>query len=155
MAVHEDARMQTRGIRLLRAAGDRDVLLRACYWRSNIGTDAASALFNTLGAKVSENAAQEIYYRVTGTPFNAVKPPRVRTGRGTWRWDEFDFNVGGDAVQSRIRGLSLNDSRVDNDRRRRWRRRLHGVDDDFQERVHAPAGSARPGHCRRAPWSPG
>jgi len=56
MAVHEDARMQTRGIRLLRAAGDRDVCWRVCYWRSNIGTDAASALFNTLGAKVSEEA---------------------------------------------------------------------------------------------------
>jgi hypothetical protein len=104
------------GIRLLRAAGNRDELLRACYVQSSgVFGDPLSFLFTEFGRRVPESQARAIYYRVTGTPFNAVKPPDLRglRGRGDWWMDDLDFGQGGDQVLARTRGLTLADSRLD------------------------------------------
>jgi hypothetical protein len=71
-------------------------------------------MFNQFGERVTQEQAREIYYRVTGTPYNMVKPPQSPFGRrGNREWMDFDPNVGGDAVQGRIRGLAMLDSRQD------------------------------------------
>ena len=57
-----------------------------------------------------------MYFRVTGTPFNAVERPTRSsdTGRGGG-WDDFDFDpdLGGEVVAGRRKGLSLISSRID------------------------------------------
>jgi hypothetical protein len=75
--------------------------------------DPVQFLFNEFGTRVSENQARTIYYRVTGTPFNTVKPPALRGARGERFLGDWDFDVGTDQVQGRLRGLSLSDSRQD------------------------------------------
>jgi hypothetical protein len=115
MAVSDDAALQGRGLRILRTGGSREAILESCYLRGGLaGGDLIRFLFNEFGTRVTQDQAREIYYRVTGTPFNMVKPPQSPLGRrGGWDWMDFDPNVGGDAVQGRIRGLSLFDSRQD------------------------------------------
>ncbi len=114
MAASEDPAVQERGLGLLRAGGSQERLLEACYANGPVAGDIVRFLFNEFGVRVPENQAREVYYRVTGTPFNMVKPPTSPFGRRRSRaWMDFDPNVGGDAVQGRIRGLSLLDSRMD------------------------------------------
>lgn len=113
MATAEEPDLRARGLKLLRTAGNRDVLLRACYVRQGLMNDPLSFLIREFGRRVTEEEVRIIYYRVTGTPFNAVKPPHLRTFRGSWIFEDWDPNVGGDAVQGRIRSLSLNESRLD------------------------------------------
>ncbi len=113
MAVSEDHDVQARGLAWLRTGGSRDRLLEACYANGPVAGDVVRFLFNEFGARVSQEQAREVFYRVTGTPFNMVKPPQSMFGRRRNSWLDFDPNVGGDAVQGRIRGLSLQDSRMD------------------------------------------
>ena len=56
-----------------------------------------------------------LYYRVTGKPFNSVKPPSLRTAqRNDWVSEvQFDPDVGGDGVAARMIGLDLAESRLD------------------------------------------
>ncbi len=115
MAVADDAVIQARGLQMLRTGGSREAILESCYLGGRpMGGDLIRFLFNEFGVRVTQEQAREIYYRVTGTPFNMVKPPQSPLGRrGGWDWMDFDPNVGGDAVQGRIRGLSLFESRQD------------------------------------------
>lgn len=113
MAVADDPSTQARGLVLLRAGGSRDRLLESCYANGPVAGDVVRFLFNEFGVRVSQDQAREVYYRVTGTPFNMVKPPQSMFGRRRGAWIDFDPNVGGDAVQGRIRGLSLHESRLD------------------------------------------
>lgn len=114
MAVSDDPAIQARGLTMLRTGGSREAILESCYSRGPAIGDLIRFAFNEFGSRVTENEAREIYYRVTGTPFNMVKPPKSLFGRrSSWEWMDFDPNVGGDAVQGRIRGLSLLDSRQD------------------------------------------
>lgn len=66
--------------------------------------------------RVSPEKARELYYRVTGRPFNSVPAPRVRTARGDWTglddWS-WDRDQGGDRVGARVNGLYLDSSRLD------------------------------------------
>lgn len=92
-------------------------MLRACYGftQGAQNMDMRGAIISG-NKRVSAAQAREIYYRVTGTPFNSVPPPTVRTGRGNWAalddWT-WDADHGGDKVGGRIRGLTLNSSRLD------------------------------------------
>jgi hypothetical protein len=114
MAASTEPGAEARGLRLLRLGGSRDMLLRACYIRQQgMFGDPVQFLFNEFGTRVSENQARTIYYRVTGTPFNTVKPPALRGARGERFLGDWDFDVGTDQVQGRLRGLSLSDSRQD------------------------------------------
>jgi len=103
------------GIRLLRALGSDEILLRVSYRRNRPEMDIASFVTSLFGDPIPAKQVQEIYYRVTGTPYNAVKPPDLRGLRAgrIINADDFDFDVGGDAVAARLRGLWLHESRLD------------------------------------------
>lgn len=110
-----DAASARRAVTTMRTVGDPDILLRLSY-----GDDGrATGLFSFLATswddgffrpeRISPAAARELYYRVTGTPFNAVE--RVDTRRaGMFDWDE---DQGGTVVGGRVEGLALTQSRID------------------------------------------
>ncbi len=110
---HESTRI--RGIRMLRRFGSKEILLRSCYRGDRLATDIPNFVCNFLIKPVPAKEVRDIYYRVTGTPFNAVKPPNITGIRGgaLINADEFDFGQGGDDVAARVRGLSLEESRID------------------------------------------
>ncbi len=85
LAVSDDPDERQRGLARLRAWRDTDLLLRECYGRTRgaMAMDVVTLLI-TGGPRVTPDQAREIYYRVTGTPFNAVPAPRVRTARGAF-----------------------------------------------------------------------
>lgn len=108
-------------------------LLLACYenrWRGTGGTDISgwiakgwngpAQLFD-LDTRWDANPelAQELYFRVTGLPFNAQKPPRTTRpgplGRGESPFNEveFDSHLGGDQVAVRVKDLDMAESRFD------------------------------------------
>ncbi|MCC6232582.1 MAG: hypothetical protein IT580_08055 [Verrucomicrobiales bacterium] len=99
----------------LRDWGDGETLLRACYGRRK-------GLWSVvLPEPVRIETARELHYRVTGRAFNAVPPPSGALGRVNRGWmeefaeggDEWDSALGGEAVAGRVRGLSMQDSRLD------------------------------------------
>ena len=112
-----DPAVRARAVRILRAAGSRDVLLRRCY-RPTETIDLFSLLMSgsfRLGQSTSREEARTAYYRVTGNSFNAVQPPRIKGLRGQTLLDDggFDPALGGDQVAARIKDLSISQSRLD------------------------------------------
>jgi hypothetical protein len=116
-AASESRSTELAGLRLLRTLGREEQMLRDCYGytRGAQNMDLLGSLISG-GERVPPEQARQIFYRVTGQPFNAVPAPVVRTGRGVfgdlnnWTWDD---DHGGDKVGGRIRGLSLFGSRLD------------------------------------------
>lgn len=115
MAVAEKPETRVRGVRLLRRMGSERLLLRACYMRNRQVADFMSFVYAVFSKPVPFDDIRDTYYRVTGTPYNAVRPPAVRGVRGAAliNADEFDFAQGGDEVAARVRGLSLKETRID------------------------------------------
>lgn len=112
-----DPAVRARAVRILRAVGSRDVLLRRCY-RPMETMDFFSLLLSgsfQLGRTTHPDQAQTAYYRVTGNPYNAVPPPRIKGFRGQTLLDDsgFDDALGGDQVAARVKGLALAQSRLD------------------------------------------
>ncbi|CAN5723198.1 hypothetical protein BH11PSE6_BH11PSE6_03240 [soil metagenome] len=112
-----DAAAQGRSVRLMRTFGDREALLRMSYGENVRATGLVSGfvsiwsngLFTNDGTE--STAARELYYRVTGTAFNAVERPTDRGDRyRLFGWDE---DQGGEIVGGRVPGLSLAGSRID------------------------------------------
>lgn len=114
-----DAASARRAVTTMRTVGDPDILLRLSY-----GDDGrATGLFSFLATgwdngflrpeRISPMAARELYYRVTGTPFNAVD--RATAGRAAQRQAVFDWDSdqGGAVVGGRVEGLVLAGSRID------------------------------------------
>ena len=108
---------QRSAVRLMRTFGDRETLLRMSYGESVRATGLVSAfvsiwsngLFTDEGTDSTE--ARELYYRVTGTAFNAVERPTDRGDRyRLFGWDE---DQGGEIVGGRVPDLSLAGSRID------------------------------------------
>ncbi len=106
-----------RGAALMRAAGDEKMLLRLCYGEGGRATGLGSFIVASWNeGRIAPRAgpttamARELYYRTTGTPFNAVERPA--RGRSDWLWG-FDEDRGGTAVGGRIDGLRLAESRLD------------------------------------------
>ena len=114
MATADTAETRLQGIRWLRMAGSEEQMLRMCYVRAGKATDMFSFLFN-LTHSIDTNAARDIYYRVTGVPFNARPAPvGKRVGRfGPRPSAEWDFEQGSESTGGRLRGLSLAASRLD------------------------------------------
>lgn len=117
MAVSESKEQAARGIGLLRLVGSRDALLWMCYQDQggrglmNFGR-RPHMMTGLLFSGISREAAQQVYFRVTGEPYNSAPPPH---GVSRFLLDEFDFDpdLGGEAVAGRRKGLSLSSSRVD------------------------------------------
>ena len=112
-----DPAIRARATRILRRIGDQDVLLRRCY-RPAETMDFFSLLMRgsfRLGQTTSPEEAQTAFYRVTGNPYNAVSPPRIKGLRGQTLLDDswFDPALGGDQVAARIKNLTLAQSRLD------------------------------------------
>ena len=112
MAMSEDPGQRREGISLLRRLGDEEDLLRIAYG------DARNAIHLTsvMTDPPSAEDARRVYYRLTGQPFNSVPPPqklRDRAGSRLFSDQDFDPDLGGDAVAGRVRGLSLAGSRLD------------------------------------------
>jgi hypothetical protein len=116
MAKSESPAASLRGIKLLRAAGNQDSMLRLCYQRSGRSTDLISFVFS-LRDPIVPNEARTIFYRVKGIPFNSLPAPALSSrGEGDFfnAWDfDFDENQGGNAVAGVLKGLSLGSSRID------------------------------------------
>jgi len=103
MATSTDPVEHGRGIRILRFAGDETALLRACYVRRGQMADVFSVVMSG-HRNVSTDEARNIFYRVTGKPFNSVAPPAFI--------GEFnsDRDIGGAVVGQRSGGLVLRNS---------------------------------------------
>jgi hypothetical protein len=121
MATSDEEASARRGVDLLRAWPDHGPLLEACYDRRRGGFDLLSLVMR-VRANVSSEEARKVYYRVTGTSFNSVPPPR--RFREQWNtaprfgWDRprgglFDPAQGTDEVAGRVTGLELAGSRLD------------------------------------------
>jgi len=102
---------RSRSVVSMRRFGSEQYLLRMCYDDSPRGP-----LFTRFAmGDVSREHAQQMYFRVTGRPFNSVPKPRNVAGFTRGDWDDFDFDpdLGGEAVAGRRRGLDLVGSRID------------------------------------------
>lgn len=116
-AVSAEIDEQLTGIRWLRAIGEKEALLRACYGYTARAQNSDLMAWLIAGEnRVNPEQARAIYFRVTGQPFNSVPAPNVRTGRGRWaeinEWT-WDDDQGGEKVGGRIKGLFLHSSRLD------------------------------------------
>jgi hypothetical protein len=116
----------------LRAFHSERVLLKACY-EGNRGTSMATDISGWIfkgwmipAAMIDESAAmthdsekaRDVFFRVTGKPFNSLKPPKTNRGGMMGGWDttadvDFDDHLGGDSVAVRLKGLDLAESRFD------------------------------------------
>jgi hypothetical protein len=119
MTMAVNPREQKEGLFLLRAMHDKESLLRMCYERSR-PTDILGSLI-TLGRSVNAEEARQMYYRVTGNPFNThIIPDSFRGGgfdhsRDDGSGDSFffpnvfdyDSDVAGQTVGGVVRGVLL------------------------------------------------
>ena len=110
LAASPEADSRRRGLRMLRAVGDEDLMLRLCYERSGMSTDLIGMLIAS-GEPVGTEQARTIFYQVTGTPFNDRPAPKARTGRD-WRM-RFDDDRGGAQVGRKVEGVALGSSQID------------------------------------------
>lgn len=112
-----------RGLTLLRAFGDDELLLRLCYGATGRPTGLLSAFVmlvnhDWIGQRQQQVAAspaeaREIYYRLHGVPFN-IRPAPFKTANAARFADiQFDADHGGAQVGGRMRGLHLASSRID------------------------------------------
>lgn len=112
-AVHGSPEESTRAVQWLRRFGSEDALLRACYGQTrNVWSDMGLLR----RPRMSPEQIQSVFFRVTGQPYNARKPPLSSLrgpGARTLRDFEWDNAVGGTAVAGHVAGLSLNASRLD------------------------------------------
>ncbi len=106
---------QARGVRFLRRWASDDAILRACYATPREVDSLHGFLLNLFLSDVPRETVRDIYYRVTGTPFNAVRPPELRrlSGGMMFSVDDLDWEQGGDAVAARAHGLWLHESTQD------------------------------------------
>lgn len=114
-ATNGDREARIRGIELLRRFGSEEELLRESYLRRNMDANPIDLLVSRYYAPAPLEQVREVYYRVTGQPFNAVRPPALRNQRGIMLFDvnDWDFDQSGDRVSAKQRGLTLEQSRLD------------------------------------------
>ncbi len=110
LAASPKADSRQHGLRLLRAVGHEELMLRLCYGRSGMSTDLIGMLLASSDS-VSTDQARSIFYQVTGTPFNDKPAPKMRAGRD-WL-TRFDDDRGGEQVGRKVEGVALANSRID------------------------------------------
>lgn len=111
------------GLTLLRTFGDDDLLLRLCYDTTGRPSGLLSWLvvfggpmfFEPQQRQIAQSTAdvREIFYRVTGEPFNARPAPYVKGSWARFGNLQFDNDLGGTQAGGRIKGLDLVSSRLD------------------------------------------
>lgn len=116
---HGDPTSQQRAATTMRLIGDRDILFRL----GSGDTGRAPGILSFIASgwqsggfgapQDSSTAARELYYRVTGTPFNAVDPSIVRAAARRNGMFDWDADQGGTSVGGRIDDLALTGSRID------------------------------------------
>src|SRR5215470_3006963 len=120
MAASSEPTERERGLSLLRAIGNDDLLLRLCYGMAGRPTGLLSAFVmltsnHWIGDRprpvASPAQAREIYYRLHGVAFNAKPAPFSDPSR--FADTQFDEDHGGAQVGGRIQGLNLASSRID------------------------------------------
>jgi hypothetical protein len=114
-------RQAKEGLLLLRAAGDEDEMLRACYRESSalpwFFMGNAYREFDYSG-KSTNDAYRQIYYRVKGKPFNtAPRPlgtrPDYYSDYSYYRYlDYYSSDFAGDAVGGVVAGLGMSGSSI-------------------------------------------
>ncbi len=129
----EDSEKSELAIARLRNFHSEKTLLKACYegnrgvamstdisgWILGGMTSSVSTLFGEgSSSRFDSEKARDVYFRVTGMPFNSVKPPGTRGNALMGRADtldgfEFDEHLGGDHVAVRLKDLDLSESRFD------------------------------------------
>lgn len=115
----------------LRLYHSERVLLQACYEGDRgiqMSTDIAGWILggwampidgSNISSFVSSEEARDLFFRVTGKPFNSVQPPRSSSAytmfgsRDVFEEMEFDSHLGGDEVAIRLKSLDLAQSRLD------------------------------------------
>jgi Vault protein inter-alpha-trypsin domain len=117
----------------LRTYHSSDTLLGMCYdgsgFRSgsDISTWISSSSWNVIwldsGFRSSNDTTKvrDLYFRVTGVPFNAQQPPHWLKGSSltssrnsdVWEQDDLDFDLGGDVVAAKVKHLDCKESRFD------------------------------------------
>ncbi|MBN2505717.1 MAG: hypothetical protein JXQ71_03375 [Verrucomicrobia bacterium] len=105
----------SRALSWLRRVGQTRVLLADCYGATRWMRESPIDL-HLFGKPVSPEQARSVFFRVTGKPFNAFPPPQLAFTRGGWKLLDdmtWDREQGGDAVGSRVKGLTLAASRLD------------------------------------------
>ncbi|MCC6485902.1 MAG: hypothetical protein IT364_00245 [Candidatus Hydrogenedentes bacterium] len=117
MTLSEDAATRDRGIWWIETLNLENELLKACYAPVVRGIGPT----RRWDTQDIDNLThyRELYFRLTGTPYNSVPRPNIRSTFRTrsvdW-WEEersADSEVGGTAVAGRVHGLSLNASHLD------------------------------------------
>ena len=130
----EGGEKSAEAIARLRTFHSERTLLKACY-EGNRGwwmtTDISGWIINFCRAplavldegasfrQLNPEKVRDVFFRVTGKPFNSMKPPgnsrgSALVGRGdTLQEFEFDDNLGGDHVAIRLKNLDLAESRFD------------------------------------------
>ncbi len=115
-------------IQWLRAHGNQDVMLRACYEHSGRATDIVGTLYESHNP-IPVEAARNVFYRVTGKPFNAVPIPSdmratmqhagligdsLASRMNSDVTDEFDLDpdIAGESVSGVARGLAVSQSKI-------------------------------------------
>lgn len=113
-AISMDGDERRRGVRLLRAVGNRDLLLRYCYGLPGRATDVVGS-FLSMGRGLSTDEARALYWRVYGEHFNERPAPvRDPQGRGLLDWGfRFDGDQGGESVGGVLPGLSMASSNLE------------------------------------------
>ncbi|MCC6698851.1 MAG: hypothetical protein IT365_24720 [Candidatus Hydrogenedentes bacterium] len=117
LTLSEDAATRDRGIWWIETLHLENELLKACYAPVVRGI-GPTRRWDTQDIE-NLNHYRELYFRLTGTPYNSVPRPNIRSTFRTrsvdW-WEEersADSEVGGTAVAGRVQGLSLNASHLD------------------------------------------
>ena len=132
-AAMEGGEKSTAAISRLRMFHSERTLLKACY-EGNRGMGLATDISGwilTLSQSptlmiggggfqpLHPETVRDVFFRVTGKPFNSLKPPGNSRGnalagrRDTLQEFEFDENLGGDDVAIRLKNLDLAESRFD------------------------------------------
>ena len=123
MACQPDS--QEQGLSLLRAFGNQEVMLRACYERSGRATDVLGSLYE-VSHPADVELMRAIFYKATGRTFNSFPIPEsarsTMNHMGTLKYDgmdqgaddEFDLDpdVAGEVVSGVSRGLSVSKSKM-------------------------------------------
>jgi len=104
---------RTEGIKLLRTAGNEDAMLRRCYSMPDNSVFAFVDGMVLAGSGISNLAARDIYFRVTGDDFTTKPPPHMPGPRRGGFPSDFDWYQGTDTIGPPRNALTLDESKMD------------------------------------------